>query len=98
MPCDLARESPRIKYASRIKPDNNLCRWSPVRPGVHEAPPMSEKSGKATILVVDDEVSLRQLLARQLRSEDYVVLEAGYGLEALEVARSSSKPIDLVLS
>lgn len=52
----------------------------------------------AAILVVDDEVSLRRLLVRQLRSEGYTVLEAGYGLEALEVARNSSEPIDLVLS
>jgi len=52
----------------------------------------------ATILVVDDEVSLRKVLVRQLRSEGYTVLEAGYGLEALEVARNSSVPIDLVLS
>jgi two-component system, cell cycle sensor histidine kinase and response regulator CckA len=53
---------------------------------------------KATILVVDDEVSLRQVLVRQLRSEGYTVIEAGYGLEALEVARNSPEPIDLVLS
>ena len=59
---------------------------------------MPTKSGKATILVVDDEVSLRQMLVRQLRSEGYNVVEAGYGLEALAVARSSAEPIDLVLS
>jgi two-component system, cell cycle sensor histidine kinase and response regulator CckA len=59
---------------------------------------MPTKSGKATILVVDDEVSLRQVLVRQLRSEGYNVVEAGYGLEALAVARSSPEPIDLVLS
>jgi two-component system cell cycle sensor histidine kinase/response regulator CckA len=54
--------------------------------------------GKATILVVDDEVALRHILVRQLRNEGYTVLEAGYGLEALAVARNSSEPIDLVLS
>jgi len=54
--------------------------------------------GKATILVVDDESTLRQLLARQLRNDGYTVLEAAYGLEALAVARSSRQPIDLVLS
>jgi len=54
--------------------------------------------GSATILVVDDEVSLRRILVRQLRSEGYTVLEAGYGLEALELARNSPEPIDLVLS
>lgn len=59
---------------------------------------MSHRPSKATILVVDDEVSLRQVLVRQLRSEGYTVLEAGYGLEALEVARNSPEPIDLVLS
>jgi two-component system, cell cycle sensor histidine kinase and response regulator CckA len=53
---------------------------------------------KATILVVDDEVALRRILVRQLRNEGYTVLEAGYGLEALEVARNSPEPIDLVLS
>jgi two-component system, cell cycle sensor histidine kinase and response regulator CckA len=59
---------------------------------------MPTNAGKATILVVDDEVALRQLLVRQLRSEGYNVVEAGYGLEALAVARSSAEPIDLVLS
>ncbi len=59
---------------------------------------MPTRLSKATILVVDDEVSLRQLLVRQLRSEGYQVLEAGYGLEALDVARTSAEPIHLVLS
>jgi two-component system, cell cycle sensor histidine kinase and response regulator CckA len=53
---------------------------------------------KAAILVVDDEVPLRQLIVRQLRIEGYHVLEAGYGMEALAVAASSPRPIDLVLS
>ncbi len=59
---------------------------------------MPTRLSKATILVVDDEVSLRHVLVRQLRSEGYQVLEAGYGLEALDVARTSPEPIQLVLS
>ena len=59
---------------------------------------MPTRLSKATILVVDDEVSLRQLLVRQLRNEGYQVLEAGYGMEALDVARTSPEPIHLVLS
>ena len=59
---------------------------------------MPTRLSKATILVVDDEVSLRQLLVRQLRSDGYTVLEAGYGMEALEVARNSPEPVHLVLS
>ena len=58
---------------------------------------MPTRLSKATILVVDDEVSLRQLIVRQLRSEGYTVLEAGYGMEALAVARTADR-IHLVLS
>ena len=59
---------------------------------------MPTRLSKATILVVDDEVSLRELLVRQLRSEGYTVLEAGFGMEALAVARTSPEPIHLVLT
>ena len=59
---------------------------------------MPIRLSQATILVVDDEVALRQLIVRQLRIEGYKVLEAGYGMEALAVAAVSPEPIDLVLS
>jgi DNA-binding NtrC family response regulator len=59
---------------------------------------MPVRLSQATILVVDDEVALRQLIVRQLRIEGYKVLQAGYGLEALAVAAASPEPIDLVLS
>ena len=59
---------------------------------------MPVRLSQATILVVDDEVELRQLIVRQLRIEGYKVLEAGYGMEALAVAASSPEAIDLVLS
>jgi two-component system, cell cycle sensor histidine kinase and response regulator CckA len=59
---------------------------------------MPTRLSQATILVVDDEVSLRQMIVRQLRSDGYRVLEAGYGMEALDVARTSPDPVHLVLS
>ena len=59
---------------------------------------MPVRLSQATVLVVDDEVALRHLIVRQLRSDGYKVLEAGYGMEALDVARISPDPIDLVLS
>ena len=59
---------------------------------------MPVRLSQATILVVDDEVAIRQLIVRQLRIEGYKVLAAGYGMEALAVAASSPEPIDLVLS
>jgi two-component system, cell cycle sensor histidine kinase and response regulator CckA len=59
---------------------------------------MPTRLSKATILVVDDDVPLREVLVRQLRDEGYSVLEAGYGMEALYVARNSEEQIQLVLS
>jgi DNA-binding response OmpR family regulator len=51
-----------------------------------------------TILLVDDEESLRTPLARVLRRRGYLVLEAGDGVEALEVAAQHAAGIDLLLS
>jgi PAS domain S-box-containing protein len=48
-----------------------------------------------TILVVDDEPSIRQLLRQELESQNYEVQEAGDGLHALEVIRRA--PPDLII-
>jgi len=47
------------------------------------------------VLVVDDEPRYQRLLEANLRTEEYDVLTAGNGLEALDVF--SANPIDLVL-
>ena len=52
----------------------------------------------ATVLVVDDEVSLRGLVARRLNQEGYRVLEAGNGVEALELIRAPENDIRLVIT
>ncbi len=56
--------------------------------------------GSPTVLVVEDDPSLRRLLRAYLVEEDYTVLEASDGEEALEVARRE-KPdaitLDIVL-
>ena len=51
-----------------------------------------------TILVVDDEIWLRQIAARALRARGYVVLDACDGHTALTISESHVGPIDLVLS
>jgi CheY-like chemotaxis protein len=43
--------------------------------------------GRATVLVVDDDASVRGLLAKTLESEGYRVIMAGNGVEALALAR-----------
>jgi len=55
-------------------------------------------TGAGTILLVEDEEGLRQLNARGLASRGYTVLEAGNGVEAIEVLERSNEQIDLVVS
>jgi two-component system, cell cycle sensor histidine kinase and response regulator CckA len=63
-----------------------------------KAPAAVDLTGHGTILLVEDEEGLRALNARGLTSRGYTVLEAGNGVEAIEVLESSGKPIDLVVS
>ena len=57
----------------------------------------SPNKARGTILVVDDEPALRRLLCRILRLNDYLVLEAANGHQALELA-SANPPCDLLLT
>lgn len=50
-----------------------------------------------TILVVDDDPSIRFLLRQILENEQYTVLEAGNGMAALDAIRSGAHP-DIVMT
>jgi two-component system cell cycle sensor histidine kinase/response regulator CckA len=50
-----------------------------------------------TILVVDDEAKMRQVLRAGLTQHDFNVLDAENGLEALRICQEHSGPIHLVL-
>jgi CheY-like chemotaxis protein len=54
-------------------------------------------SGSETILVVEDDPTVRTFVARLLRRQGYIVLTASDGAEALRVAQHHSQPIDLLL-
>ena len=54
--------------------------------------------GSETILVVDDQDSVRELLCEVLRKNGYSVLSAGNGREALRLVREYAEPIDLVIT
>ena len=58
----------------------------------------ADLTGEGTILLVEDEEGLRQLNARGLTSRGYTVLEAGNGVEAIDVLEKSDKRVDLVVS
>jgi len=54
--------------------------------------------GSETILLVEDEEGVRDLVRDLLRERGYTVLEAGHGAAALDVARRHGGPIDLLLT
>jgi two-component system cell cycle sensor histidine kinase/response regulator CckA len=60
--------------------------------------PMADLTGHGTILLVEDEEGLRGLNARGLTSRGYTVLEAGNGVEAIEMIESHAGAVDLVVS
>jgi two-component system, cell cycle sensor histidine kinase and response regulator CckA len=57
-----------------------------------------DDTGHGTILLVEDEKDLRGLNARGLTSRGYTVLQAGNGVEAIEVLEKHDGTIDLVVS
>jgi two-component system cell cycle sensor histidine kinase/response regulator CckA len=63
-----------------------------------KAAPAVDLTGHGTIRLVEDEEAVRAFGARALTSRGYTVLEAGSGLEALEVVDKNESRIDLVVS
>ncbi len=61
-------------------------------------PAAVDLTGQGTILLVEDEEGLRTLNARGLKSRGYTVLEAGNGVEALELLNERAEGVDLVVS
>ena len=64
----------------------------PTRAGAGAASP------SPTVLIVEDEVSVRELLARILADEGYETLQAGHGKEALALLEQHGDRVALVLT
>ncbi len=56
------------------------------------------RGGRETILLVEDEPLLRELVAKVLKEYDYRVLEAETGVEALKVWEANQGKVDLLLT
>lgn len=56
------------------------------------------RRGTETVLVVDNEESIRMLVRQLLEDQGYRVLEAAGGLQALDVSRQCGHPIDLLIA
>jgi two-component system cell cycle sensor histidine kinase/response regulator CckA len=70
---------------------------APVRPAETEAA-AADLTGRGTVLLVEDEAAVRAFASRALSSRGYTVLEAGTGVEALEMMDLHGGKIDLVVS
>jgi CheY-like chemotaxis protein len=62
------------------------------------AEPAPVLGGNETILLAEDEASVRNIAARTLRALGYTVLEAVHGLDALEVSAEHRGPIHLLIT
>jgi PAS domain S-box-containing protein len=56
------------------------------------------RSGRETILVAEDEDSLRELVVQVLKIQGYTVLAAESGNHALKVWEQANRPVDLLLT
>ena len=63
-----------------------------------EVPAITDLTGSATILLVEDEEAVRAFAARALASRGYSVHEASSGAEALELIEEIEEHVDLVVS
>jgi two-component system, cell cycle sensor histidine kinase and response regulator CckA len=55
-------------------------------------------TGTGRVLLVEDEIDVRQFAVRALKRQGYQVLEAGDGVEALEVMEANQGTVDIVIS
>ncbi len=95
-------------YASRLSPIaydvTAPARSLPQTHGlriVHTQPERSSHEipcGRGTILAVDDESMVRQLMVAALRKQGYDVIEASNGTEALRIIEEQGDRIDLMVS
>ena len=58
----------------------------------------AETGGSETVLLVEDEESVRQLVRETLESKGYIVMEAGNGEEGLKIADSHNGPIHMMIT
>jgi PAS domain S-box-containing protein len=92
-----------IDVATEVGEGTTFTIYLPALAGRHpETPPESTQAFAAgegeTLLVVEDNITLRRALVDSLTSLNYEVLEAGNGHEALEVLAQHADEISLVLS
>ncbi len=59
---------------------------------------LSDLTGTANILLVEDEEAVRMFAARALKDKGYNVIEAANGIDAVETVKNSEESIDLIIT
>jgi len=67
-------------------------------PSMEQAEEPTSLGGSETILVVEDEPALRELVVRQLRKAGYKIIQARSGTEALAIWPQRAREIDLLFT
>jgi two-component system cell cycle sensor histidine kinase/response regulator CckA len=93
----LPRHVPGAQDESEM-PSTEAPPIAPAATGARDDAKSSDLTGHGTILLVEDEEGLRSLNARGLTSRGYTVLEAGNGVEAIEVLDRFGGEVDLIVS
>jgi hypothetical protein len=60
-------------------------------------PPEGPRRGHETVLLVEDDLKVREVVAAALREAGYVVLEAASGLAALALLQARREGVDLLI-
>jgi two-component system, cell cycle sensor histidine kinase and response regulator CckA len=96
----LPRHVPGPERTLEAVPQADAPSIAAAGPGMEDVAPRAapDLTGQGTILLVEDEEGLRALNARGLASRGYTVLEAGNGVEALDVFNEQGGKVDLVVS
>ncbi|APW39652.1 two-component system sensor histidine kinase/response regulator [Rhodoferax koreense] len=94
----------QVRIYSEVGKGTMVCIYLPRHAGEEEAAAKPDAVQEAmpaqhgrTVLVVDDEASLRMLLVEELREAGYRVLEAGDGAEALQLLQTAGR-VDMLVT
>ena len=71
---------------------------APAKAAAKKEARAADLTGTGCVLLVEDEVEVRQFAVRALKRQGYTVLEAADGVEALEIMKDNEAKVDIVVS
>ncbi len=81
-----------------VESDDEVDAVQVAKPVAAKTAKAADLTGTGRVLLVEDEVEVRQFAVRALKRQGYTVLEAADGVEALEMMRANPGAVDIVVS